>query len=378
MMVFLLLTGMIGVQAGDHMSQIEYVRLSYKTNKDAFAFGTFRFEYTIGVSASASDAESGVYKQSIKEDGLYIFDEKNARYELTASPKDIAAVTKWAADGRTSTSLASTFRMLTDGKVTFMDFTGVDRASAAMAHRPQILPDTRLYRSKFDFPLYLGDESGPHDDLFRDLTAIKDGKGSLVELDLDARLDGRKVCKVSYKYKEGTKTYWVDLNRGSVPLRILDHYNPTNVDFVFAFDDLVHEAGAGWLPRRMLHIIANGITVYRLVVTDIDVQHKPRVSAFHLEFPKPVRLFDEARKLVYSQRKTWGLLDLPSRSSPDARPAIPKSYVAPGELPGEIEAGRHWAVIVLLVFLALAAGCSIVIARRRGKQAQGASNGRGA
>jgi hypothetical protein len=152
----------------------------------------------------------------------------------------------------------------------------------------------------------------------------------------------------------------------------LDHYNPTNVDIVFAFDDLIQVAGAGWLPRRMLHIIANGITVYRLVVTDIDVQHKPRVSAFQIEFPKPVRLFDDAKKLVYTRRKTWSLLDLPSRSSPDAKPAIPKSYVAPVELPGEIEAGPRWAVILLLVLLVLVAGCSIVIARRRGMQAQGA------
>jgi hypothetical protein len=381
--VLLLLAGILGAQAGDPMSQIDYMRLSYKANKQSFAFGSFRFEYTIGVSANATDAESGIYQQSIKEDGLYIFDGKNARYELTASPKDILAVTRWIDPDRDSTrrksmSLANTFRMLTDGKVTFMDSTGVGRAGAPLPHLPQISADIRLYRSSFEFPLYIGDESGRPYDLFGDLTTIKDGKASLAELDLDARLNGLKVCKVSYTYKDGTKTYWVDLNRGSVPLRILNHYDPTGTDVVFIFDDLVQVAGAGWLPRRMLHIIANGVSVSQLTITDIDVQHKPQLSAFQLEFPKPVRVVDGARQLVYSRRKTWGLLDLPSRSSPDARPAVPKSHVAPAELPGEIEAGPHWAIIVLLVLLVLAASCSVVLARRRGKRSQGARDGQGA
>jgi hypothetical protein len=259
--------------------------------------------------------------------------------------------------------------MLTDGKVTFMDFTGVDRTGALLTHRPKIYPETQIYRSSFDFPLYIGDEEARPYDLFRDLSAIKDGNASLVELDLEARLSGLQTCKISYTYKEGATTYWVDLNRGSVPLRILNHNNRTNVNVVFAFDDLVQVAGAGWLPLRSLHIIGDGKTVYRLVVTHIDVQHKPQLSDLQLEFPKPVGVVNDDRKLVYPQTKTWNLLHLPSRTSPGVRPLIVRSHVAPGELPGEIEAGPNWAAIIF-VLLVLAAGCSLVVARRRGKRAQ--------
>ncbi len=171
---------------------------------------------------------------------------------------------------------------------------------------------------------------------------------------------------MSFSYQEGKCTYWIDLNRGTVPLRILDHYNRTNLDIIFNFDDLVQVPGAGWLPRRMLHVIGTGITVYRLVVKEIDLQHKPPLSAFQLEFPEPVGLGDSARKLVYKRRKTWSLLNLPSRSSGEARPAIPMTYVAPPDLPGELESGPPWVLFgSIIVLLLVSVGAVLFIARRR-------------
>ncbi len=360
MLSLLLLVGILPCYAEDPARQLEYIRLSYKANKDAFLFGTFRFEYTIGVSASASDAKSGIFTRSIKEDGFYAFDGKNARYELTADPKAVAAVSRWI-DSRRTSSLARTFRLLTDGKVTFMDLLYMDPGDTVLRHNPQIVSGTHPYDDRFDFPLYVGSQHSRPYDLFRDLTAIKDDKASLNELDVDSNLNGLKVCRVSFSYQEGKCTYWIDLNRGSVPLQIADHYNATNLDILFSFDDLVLVPGGGWLPRRMLHVIGNGGTVYRLKVTDIDAQHRPPSTTFQLEFPEPVGLVDGARKLAYSGRKTWSLLNLPGRSSTEAKPAIPMNHLTPPDLPGEVGPGSSWAIVVIPVLLLVLVGLFVVL-----------------
>lgn len=358
-----LLAATLACQAHDWVEQLECARLSYRANKEAFAFGTFRFQYTIGFAASASDAQSGVFVRSIKEDGFYVFDGKNARYELTADPKAVASVTT-GIGARTSTSLARTFRMLTDGKVTFVDRLHLDSAGRDLLHQPHIFATTSYYHQHFEFPLYLGDQSDRPYDLFCDLTGVKEGRASLGELDLDSRLGDLKVCKLAFAWEDGRRTYWIDLNRGSVPLRILEHYNPTNVDINFFFSDLVQVPGAGWFPRRMVHIIGNGATVHRFDVTEIDARNRPTFAAFELDFPEPVGLYDEARKLAYSRRKTWSLLNLPSPSSREARPVVP-TLIPGGELPGEIEAGPPWPTIVAAAIILFLTVGSVLIVRRR-------------
>ena len=45
-------------------------------------------------SASFADAESEVFAKAFEESGYYVFDGDNARYELVADPKVLAAATK--------------------------------------------------------------------------------------------------------------------------------------------------------------------------------------------------------------------------------------------------------------------------------------------
>ena len=115
-MILLVLVAVAGLQPPEVSDQqIEFLRLSYKSNKDAFTFGTFHFDYTRGACASPTDAEAGVFTRAVNERGLYLFDGTNARYELIADPKDLAAATTWIGERKRS-SLAGAYRTLTDGK----------------------------------------------------------------------------------------------------------------------------------------------------------------------------------------------------------------------------------------------------------------------
>jgi hypothetical protein len=153
-MFFLFLAGMVGFQSDDSTQKIDFLRLSYKANKDAFAFGTFRFEYTRGRAASRPEAESEVFSQAIKEDGMYVFNGKNAGYDLLAEPGDLAAVTTRIND-RLSGSFAKVFRALTDGEVTFLDLLSLDKENKFSHHAPEMYPGTEIFYSDgfFEFPL---------------------------------------------------------------------------------------------------------------------------------------------------------------------------------------------------------------------------------
>ncbi len=364
-MAFLLvLGGMLCYQTDDSAQQLEFLRLSYRANKDAFAYGSFRFEFTKGSSASFSDAESEVFTRSFREDGLYAFDGGDARYDLIADPKDLAAATKRISDHRRSAFIRA-FRSVTDGKLTLRDNLETDQTNTSLRHSPIIFPGTdTFYKSgAFEFPLYLGDNCHTDPDLFQDLTSVQDGKVSLAELDMDSRLDEVKVCKFSFTWADGKRTYWIDIARGSVPLRILDHYNPNSADIVYIFRDLEHVANVGWLPRRRLHIIGQGGLVDRIVVTEIDTKNKPGPAVFQLEFPEPISVFDTARKLVYPRRKVWSLRDLPQRSSPGVRPVSP--YTRPPEMPAEVVPVSWWTVILSAVAILLVTAVPIVVLRRR-------------
>jgi hypothetical protein len=324
-MILLLLATIAGNQAGGQTEQLEFLRLACKANRDAFAFGTFRFEYTRGSSANAKDAAAGVFSKAVREAGFYAFDGKNARYELIADPKGLATVTTRVND-RISSSLASTFRALTDGEATLLDFLRLDESNTALIHdNAEVYPGPSLFygSARYQFPLLLGSDEPRAFDLLHNLNEIKNGKSSVAELDFDSDLDGLKVCKLSLRYQGGKCTYWIDVNRGCVALRMFNRFDH-GAESVHTFSELEHLPNAGWLPRRRLCVLRDGEVVDRLVVLQADTVNKPQASVFQLEFPEPVVLVDRTKRLVSSPRKTWSLLDRPGPGSPGTR-AFPQA-----------------------------------------------------
>jgi hypothetical protein len=370
MLILFLLAGTLGQQPDGSTQQLDFLRLSSKANKDSFGYGTFRFQYTRGFSTNLADAEKEVFARAFEEAGYYAFEGENGRYETVAEPTVLAAATTRTGELRSS-SLIRSFRSLTDGKSTLVDTHFPDETGTRLNHGLIMSAGTGPFygSGSFDFPLYLGDngKGGDDYDLFKYLTAAKDGKAPGFELDMDSQLDAMKVARFVYPRKDGKGkyTYWVDIERGSVPLRILIHSNPTNTDTIHIFSDLEQVSNAGWLPRKRLRIIHNGqkAIVDRLVITDIDTQHKPKPSTFQLEFPEPIEVLDSPKKLAYPASKTWSLLKLPGRSSRGVRAV--ERYVPPPEMPGEAVATPLWVIVAAGVsILLLVFGSAILVGRR--------------
>ena len=347
-MLILILVAALGGQPTSESQKLEFIRLSYKANKEAFAYGSFPFRYTRGSSKNLSDAQAGVFSRSVHAEGFYAFDGTNARFELIPNPEELAAATTRVGE-RGRSSYVSTFRMLTDGKVTLLDTLGPDQSRTALTHRAAIFPEAGIFYRRLDFPLYVGDKTLRGDDLFGDLTGLQQGLASLLELDLDSRLGDRKVCKLSLSYKDGTLTYWIDLDRGSVPLQIFNVANGGNTRITVTYDNLQFVANRGWLPFRRVHVIDDGKVVDWIEIDQVDCKTKPGASVFQLEFPEPVGLVDQARKLAYSRRKTWSLLDLPGPHSRGTKPAIPVSFPPPPEMQGEDDSPSRWKIGLVLI-----------------------------
>ena len=160
------------------------------------------------------------------------------------------------------------------------------------------------------------------------------------------------------------------MNRGCIPLRILNHYDKNASESNIHFSEIEHVPNAGWLPRRRVRIIQNGAVVDRLVVTQIDTVNKPPASVFQLEFPEPIDLVDRTNNLVSKGRKIWSLLSLPKANSPGTK-AFLTAPAPPAEMPGEIDSTPPWGIILFgIAFISLVAG-SIVVFRRRRRGSQG-------
>ncbi len=320
-MAYLILLATIGFQRSEAMEQVDLLRTSFKANRDAFAFGTFHFEYTTATCKGPADAEAEVFSKSITEDGLYAFDGTNARYDLLAEPAALAAVTIRLDKNRTST-FAMVVRMLTNGEATLFDRLFLDDSNNTFYRRPHIEAGTTTFcnGAYFQFPLLIGSCDKGGGDLYRDLSALKDGQYTLTSLDFDSELDGVKVCKLSYTTKGGNTTYWIDRNRGCLPVRIEERGDKPGFDSIYRFADFEPVAGAGWLPRRRHHAFGSGRRADRILVTKIDVTNRPARTMFQLEFPEPVEMPDRTKRVLYPKQKTWSLLDLPDPSSPGTKP----------------------------------------------------------
>jgi hypothetical protein len=335
--------------------QFTSAALAYQANREAFRFGTFRFKFTRGSARSNEAALAGQFSSAYTAAGLYVFDGKNSRFEHNYSVDDLAKSTR-KTGANESRSVLTPLRMLCNGDVTFADRPFLNAVASSVGSSIMIHAGALYFKQHFEFPLWLGQDGTGPSDIGDAVKLVKDGKCTIKDLDCHSRVDDADVCKVVLDLGAGRRVYWLDLNRGAIPLRVED-FRGSDLTHIAVARDIRFLAGAGWLPMTEVLVMQNGKVGRETRITEADVSHKPDASAFQLDFPSPVDLYDDARKLKYSPRKTWSLLELPGRVSPSAEPFMPKAFVPEPELPREVAQSSRWpafffasaVVLILLV-----------------------------
>jgi hypothetical protein len=361
-----LVTG-VGVCPAFDRDVLRAVADAYDENRAKFSTGNADFEYADGFSDSLADAENAELRDQYIAHGRYCFDANNhvlfeKRYPLEA----MIAATNWSADDRASSRLDSQ-RLVTNGKLTFHEVITPSRDKKEYNYGHIIKPGTKNFFRLADFPLGLACPEESRVDLARHLRMILNGdSGAAVDsIDQDAVLDGVKVVRLSLRFPNGTVQYWVDLERGAIPLRRHDEIKGGST-YDVVHGDLKLIKGHGWLPFKKVVYLKGGRTK-RLVVTSADFDVPPGRELFRIEIENERSIANLGEGVSYSRRKVFDLDNLPASSGSNAKPlAKPNAKDSAGTpLPGELEPRPPYFTIIG-VLVGLAIGSLFVAKRLRG------------
>ena len=326
-----------GTPPGDRGELLRSIAGAYEENRAKFPHGIVRYETLDGFADSTSKAREGSLREVATAPCEYTFDGKHALGSRLFPAEDMAGTTTVV--GNRSWSRLNSFRAVTNGALTLLEqVSSVPGPQRTCRGAVIVAGDSTCYRSIELFPLDLGFSEGARHDLGGFLRMVLDkAEGTAIEaIDMDARLDDIRVAKLTLKGRNGTGTYWLDLERGAIPLYWRDDVGGALTECFL--DDVRAVPGHGWLPFRATVCMSGG-RVKHVALRDVDFDRKPARTAFRLGFPEPIPMANMASGRAYKPRRVWDLDDLPAANSAAAQPiALPSPGAFQPDLPGEREA----------------------------------------
>jgi hypothetical protein len=365
--VLVIIAGAIGqgADAGpSREAQLEHVRVAYSANRASFRFGQFSFGLTTGTAKNVADAREGRLDSARRAAGLYVFDESNALYESVYPDDVLLAATHPVGGGKVRVDVSS-YRMLTEGEVAIIDRLHVDPSGDKKVQHAVLTVPASRFGGRVVFPINLGPFPSPSFNLADDLDALARGEITLKEFDPSRSLDGRQVAFLSLRAKNGDRSYWIDLERGGIPLQIRDDLDAGYFVQV-NFDGLEWQVNAAWLPMVMTKYYSESKIVARVTMENVLIDSPPPASRFRLDFPEEVYLVDQVRGKGYAPSKTLSLLNLPRTTSVRRTDQAVAGYQPPPPMPGETTTAWPWPRLLIgAAGLALVAIAAIRMMRSR-------------
>lgn len=334
---------------------------AYVANQSSFDMGVFKFEYAKGKSSNVADARRGDFDPKYSLVGSYAFQADEARLDSVFPESVMRETTRFIGTDTVQSSLVS-YRVATNGEVSVSEMFTVNRSRPGMTGSLKMLAGKSHFLEFFEFPLSLGQPDGiQSDNLGPRLREVLKGNPEyrILELDPNADLEGRGVIKLSVASPVGREDYWVDLERGAVPLKVEFHYRDGEVlrlGSVMFNDELTQIPDRGWLPyRRSWHSdLSDDAIQYAIVKANFD--KPPTRAELGVDFGEPVALRNESTHMSYSPRKFWDLSALPSPGSSEVTKVQPPSVSMDQvpKLPGQRSSPRNLRLMGLGVLGLLA------------------------
>lgn len=330
----------------DDRALMEAVARGYEANRAAIPYGSADFLYTTGSAADAEAAVAGDGQSRGQGKGRYVFDSSNRKFEIVYSLGDLTKFRQLAGD-RWIYGVNSR-RMLTNGRLTLSDVQTANPAGDKIVHTAQIDAGTSRFFSELTFPLKLGDEEIGSLLLHHDIEQVlKNQSGwTLKAFADDASLDGVPVVYFHLGLPDGDREYWVDVSRGSLPIRVKQNWDHGFTMYLLGDFRQVNESA--WLPFKQT-IYASDRDFKQIQITDADFKTRPPQSSFRMEFDEPIAMINSANMVHYSPQKVWNLSRLPGPSSPSATKiqsaAAPAAEVVPQ--PGERDSSWRWGNVLM-------------------------------
>ena len=292
---------------------------AFDANRAGFTCGSVNFEYWDAYANDVSAAIDGRLSDPYEARGTYSFDGKDALYTRLFSTQAMAA-TDVRISPTQGLSRLSSFRVLTNGESTFTERIGalaVQVAPSEATLSPRV--PTSFFRT-IEFPLDLARPEALRDDLAQNIRTVLERKGGaeVEAIQEDAVFDEVKTIRIALKFPNGTRTFWVDLEHGAVPVHTRDDVTGgEGIDWHLG--DIRFIEGCGWLPHAMTKYLANGRT-NRLLIKQATFDNAPPRGTFRLSLDEPRTVADVSAGRAYVGQRTVDLNNLPKSSSRSSVP----------------------------------------------------------
>lgn len=352
---------------------LQAIRNAYEENRARLAPGIIKFRVTTGQVASVQEGLKGNWKERETADGAYVFDGDFMKYEVVYDASKIARGRKRIGEGIYSSSYPS-FRFMTDGRISLEDVVGTTDG-VKYTYQTQIVPGAQNILKKVLMPLNINLPSPQAYSLGDDIQSYLEGKPDwrLELLNETALLEGTSVSMIVFGRKGSKVAYWIDTQRGTIPLRIRESMDDNTYIRQFDHTDIQKFGNDCWYPRSMtlFNEFAGQPSSYarRVDILTASFGGKLQPENYTITYSHPVNILDTVKSLVYTEVTKLDLGRLPDPRSKDAvkadiNPNIPK----PDTLPGEALARPVWAYIAVIAGISLLVVAYLRLVRsRRGR-----------
>lgn len=352
---------------------LERIIDSSDANRSSFRYGVFRYDEIYAISNSLQDAMRDRFEKSYTAKGLYAYAGDQSRIEVLYNLQDMIDTKEVISETEKTQSVSYSFfshRALCDGKVTLLDTITVGNDNNYQ-HTHQIFTGDGKFYINYKFPLNLGRKQSGFNHksiLYRRILTGEYRLKDFVVHDFSLGADLVKIDYILTGASNDESVEWLDLNRGCVPIQ--SDYIDSKRGLIHStrYSDVVKIPNAGWIPKKTTTYLLEAKRVNQIILTSIECDREPEKSVFQLEFHEPVAMIDTSKKVVYSKRKVWSLLDLPSPGSAESKPIVIRKYVPPPpEHPGERSGGNTllWFVFCAGLIVVIASTVGIVRLRNR-------------
>ncbi len=334
----------------DSTGLLSAIETAYFANRDSFSRGRFKFHHAIGRSNSPESAVRMEWKRRAVANCLYVFEGTNTRYECLFDLDALVSHRERTEQGGWN-SVLSDIRAVSNGKLSLVDRMTPSEDGSSMLHEPQIELGSQGLFQQVMFPLAI---RNPYPGAFRLGDDLKTARSESNTTHAEVRsttevLGDRRVVVVSISRGDMQRTYWVDVERGAIPLRIRDTDREGALKFHVEHSDLRLVDNKGWLPYRTVIFFDGGLTK-SLELQEVDLNGPIGASDFTLAFPTAVPIINIADMVRYAPATEWNLSKLPSSGSPKASKIKLSQPQPPAPtLPGERTGPPPWVMPLIVV-----------------------------
>ena len=348
----------------------------YEANRQSVDRGKATFLLLDGHASSPEAARRGEIEDVARAKGTYVFDGPRKRYERLFDREDEISHAKVLNEHESVTPFISV-QALTDGTVTLLNMPLYNVSRKAFNRQAMIHPGTGDFNKFFGFPLMLGAKDF-HGSTFTQHFENAQGRArgyKSTRLEEGVSLEGLKVDKVTFEYDEGEVTFWIDHERGCVPIKCTARNHPgaeTHTDY---YEHLSFIDGKLWMPLRTVHYIHGGkkghAKIFQIENLEIDAHLSDR--DFELSFREPTSVIDVVNKQAYEKQMSFSLSKHGRPVANISRPIVFVDSAPPPmpQLPGEIEPSHSWISYVCWGISILLAAFVVYRILRRQRGAHG-------